>query len=100
MTLKSRNTWKWIGIGVGAIGGGGTVLAILVFALNAYITNAVKDSIAKELTKVPTIETVTSQHVVLNDGISDNFTSIGKLEMSQDEFRLLFIEYLQKESER
>ena len=100
MTPKIKQTWKWIGIGVGAIGGGSAVTAVLVFALNAYIADAVNAKIAEQLAKVPTIETVTNQHATMNDGISDNVRAISELKLSQDEFRFLFIEYLQKEAER
>ena len=100
MTPKNKQTWKWIGIGIGAIGGGGITTTILVFALNAYIADAVDAKIASELARIPTIETVTNQHATLNDGISDNVLSISELKVSQDEFRLLFIEYLQNEANR
>lgn len=100
MTPKTKSTWKWVGIGIGAIGGGGTVVAILVFALNAYIADAVNANIMSELSKVPTIEKVNNVHATLDDGISDNVASISELKVSQDEFRLLFIEYLQNEANR
>jgi hypothetical protein len=100
MNERTKNIWKWTGAAVGAIAGGGVVTTTLVFALNAYIADAVNAKIAEQLAKVPTIETVTNQHGILNDGISDNVEAISKLEVSQDEFRLLFIEYLQKEAER
>jgi hypothetical protein len=100
MTPKIKNTGKWVGIGVAAIGGGGTVIAILIFALNAYIADAVNAKIVAELAKVPTIATVNNTHATMNDGISDNVASISELKVSQDEFRLLFIEYLQNEANR
>ena len=86
MTPKIKQTWKWIGIGIGAVGGGATITTILVFALNAYIADAVNAKIMAELANTPTIETVTNQHATINDGISDNVTSISELKVSQDEF--------------
>ena len=100
MTPKIKQTWTWLGVAVGAVGGGGIIVTVLVFALNAYIADAVSANINKQMALVPTIETVTNQHATLNDGISDNAVYISELKVSQDEFRLLFIEYLQRESER
>ena len=78
---------------------GGVIVTILVFALNAYVTGVVKTATDEALAKVPTFVTLNAQLVNINDGISDNATAINELKISQDDFSLLFIEYLQRQAE-
>ncbi len=93
-TLKKCLTWgSAIGIS------GGVIVTILVFALNAYVAGVVKTATEEALEKVPTVISLNAQLVMINDGIADNATAIGELKVSQDEFRLLFIEYLQRQAE-
>lgn len=100
MTPKTKQTWKWIGLGMASIGGGSAIVAVLFFALNAYIAAEVKSQTEKQLMKVPTIESVNNQLATINDGISDNAIAIGEIKVSQDEFKLLFIDYLRSEAEQ
>ena len=95
MTVKQVVAWgSAIGIS------GGVVVTILVFALNAYIKGEVKAEIAKEITEFPTIANVDNKLAILTDGIGDNTAALGELKQGQDEFKLLFIEYLQNEANR
>ena len=92
--------WKWILIGIGSIGGGGVVITVALFALNAYIQGQVKTEIAEEIKNFPTIEAVDNKLALLTDGIEDNKVVLTELKTGQDEFRTLFINYLQDEASR
>ena len=97
MNLNAKKVIAW-GSAIGI--SGGVVVTILVFALNAYIKAEVKAEIAKEITEFPTIANVDNKLAILTDGIGDNTTALSELKTGQDEFKLLFIEYLQNEANR
>lgn len=79
---------------------GGVIITVLTFALNAYVGGVVKAQTADALAKVPTTVGVNAKLTNIEDGIGDNAQAISELKVSQDEFRLLFIEYLQNEANR
>lgn len=78
---------------------GGVVVTILVFALNAYVSGVVKTNVAKELALVPTTLSIDAKLTTIQDGITDNATAIGAVATSQQNFELLFIDYLRKQNE-
>lgn len=78
----------------------GIVITVLAFALNAYVEGIVKAQTKAAFASVPTIATLNGQLNTINNNLSNNTKAISELKRSQDEFQLLFIEYLQQEAKR
>jgi hypothetical protein len=97
MNPNVKKVLQW-GAAIGV--SGSVVVTVLAFAANAYVAGLVNAKLDSKLSKVPTTIAINAKLTNIEDGIDDNSKAIGELKTSQDEFRLLFIEYLQKEAER
>lgn len=79
---------------------GGVIVAVLVFALDAYVGQVVDVKLESKLAAVPTTIGINAKLTTIEDGIADNATTIKEVHDSQERFELLFLEYLQNEANR
>jgi hypothetical protein len=96
-----KETIKKIAVWGGMIGvSGGVVVTILAFALDAYVGRVVDDKIAAHTLDHPITTTINGELNIIKDGIDDNTGRLIELQQSQENFELLFMEYLQREANR
>lgn len=94
-TIKKIAVWGGM-IGISA----GSVATVFIFALDSYIGQVVDEKIAEHIVDHPLMPNINGELTVIKDGIDDNADRLIELKQSQENFELLFMEYLQNEANR
>lgn len=94
-TIKKIAVWGGM-IGISA----GSVATVFIFALDSYIGQVVDEKIADHIVDHPLMPNINGELTVIKDGIDDNTDRLIELKQSQENFELLFMEYLQNEANR
>lgn len=94
-TIKKIAVWGGM-IGISA----GSVVTVFIFALDSYIGQVVDEKIAEHIVDHPLMPNINGELTVIKDGIDDNADRLIELKQSQENFELLFMEYLQNEANR
>lgn len=94
-TIKKIAVWGGM-IGISA----GSVATVFIFALDSYIGQVVEQKIDEKVADHVRMPDLNGELTVIKDGIDDNQTMLIELRQSQENFELLFMEYLQNEANR
>jgi hypothetical protein len=98
-TIKKLAVWGGM-IGISA----GSIATVFIFALDSYIGQVVDQEIDKHIAQHvkdhPLLPAINGELTVIKDGIDDNTNRLIEIKRTQENFELLFMEYLQNEANR